>query len=368
SRSGPPAGDAHRGRLDRVRSALRLCARVPGACGVGLAGRRRTPPPAPDRCRDRTRARLRRLRGQRRRWQRAGGHLRVRLHRATEPAGARAAPGAAHGARRGGRPVGGPSHRLRGRCVSDRARDRDPLVAGGHRAVVASLLRAATLGPTASSRRRRHMPETDPGSGRPDAAECLPYYFNYIDLVPDGDVLSRLERQMVETAAYLDGFTPEQAGRREAPGEWNAVEIVGHLADTERVFGYRALNIARAHPIMWSSVEFPEYAAAAGSGACAPSPGAWPATSCITWRTSAASTPPPSAPPTPDKRPPQGDDHARTSSGPARRHRAGELRPALALPAHHRRRGGQHPPPHRHPDRAAGLRRAGALASVPRGP
>ena len=90
------------------------------------------------------------------------------------------------------------------------------------------------------------MPETDPGSGRPDAAECLPYYFNYIDLVPDGDVLSRLERQMVETAAYLDGFTPEQAGRREAPGEWNAVEIVGHLADTERVFGYRALNIARS--------------------------------------------------------------------------------------------------------------------------
>ena len=102
------------------------------------------------------------------------------------------------------------------------------------------------------------MPEPDPGSGRPEAAECL---------VPDGDVLSRLERQMVETAAYLDGFTPEQAGRREAPEEWNAVEIVGHLADTERVFGYRALNIARAHPIMWSSVEFPEYAAAAGYGA-----------------------------------------------------------------------------------------------------
>jgi hypothetical protein len=101
------------------------------------------------------------------------------------------------------------------------------------------------------------MPEPDPGSGRPEAAECL---------VPDGDVLSRLERQMVETAAYLDGFAGA-SGRREAPGEWNAVEIVGHLADTERVFGYRALNIARAHPIMWSSVEFPEYAAAAGYGA-----------------------------------------------------------------------------------------------------
>jgi hypothetical protein len=110
------------------------------------------------------------------------------------------------------------------------------------------------------------MSETDP-RGRPDADECLPYYFTYIDLVPAGDVLGRLERQIGETASYLGGFTTEQAARREAPGEWNAVEIVGHLADTERVFGYRALNIARAHPVMWSSVEFPDYATAAGYGA-----------------------------------------------------------------------------------------------------
>ena len=110
------------------------------------------------------------------------------------------------------------------------------------------------------------MPEANPGPGRPDADECLPYYFNYVDLVPDGDVMTRLEQQIVETARYLEAFTPEQAARREAPGEWNVVEIVGHLADTERVFGYRALTIARAHPVMWSSVEFPDYAAAAGYG------------------------------------------------------------------------------------------------------
>jgi DinB family protein len=58
-------------------------------------------------------------------------------------------------------------------------------------------------------------------------------------------------------------FTAEQALRREAPGEWNTVEIVGHLVDTERVFGYRALRIARADPVMWTAVEFPHYAAAA---------------------------------------------------------------------------------------------------------
>jgi hypothetical protein len=99
--------------------------------------------------------------------------------------------------------------------------------------------------------------------GRPADDECLPYYFEYIRLVPDGPIVDRLERQIGETAALLAGLTSEQALRREGPKEWNAVEIVGHVADTERVFAYRALHIARADPVMWSSVEFEDYAAAA---------------------------------------------------------------------------------------------------------
>ena len=70
-------------------------------------------------------------------------------------------------------------------------------------------------------------------------------------------------RRPTGNAAYLAAFTSEQALRREAPGEWNTVEIVGHLVATERVFGYRALRIARADPVMWTAVEFPHYAAAA---------------------------------------------------------------------------------------------------------
>jgi DinB superfamily len=107
------------------------------------------------------------------------------------------------------------------------------------------------------------MHDTDLGPGRPDADECLPYYFQYIGLVPDGHIVELLERQITESAAFLAAFTPEGALRREAPGEWNTVEIVGHLADVERVFGYRALRIARADPVMWTGIEFAEYAAAA---------------------------------------------------------------------------------------------------------
>jgi hypothetical protein len=101
----------------------------------------------------------------------------------------------------------------------------------------------------------------DPGP--PAADECIAYYFNYIDLVPAGNVLDILERQIGETAGYLGGFTPEQAQRREGPKEWNTVEIVGHLADAERAFSYRALRIARAAPVMWSNIQFEDWSAAA---------------------------------------------------------------------------------------------------------
>lgn len=108
------------------------------------------------------------------------------------------------------------------------------------------------------------MRATDTGPGVPGADECLPYYQRYISLVPDGHVVDVLERQIHDTAGYLATLTAEQAVRREAPKEWNAVEIVGHLADTERVFGFRALVIGRGDPLMWNNVEFEQYQVAAG--------------------------------------------------------------------------------------------------------
>ncbi|MDQ6907890.1 MAG: DinB family protein [Chloroflexota bacterium] len=84
--------------------------------------------------------------------------------------------------------------------------------------------------------------------GRPKTGESSPYYEQYIRLVPDGDIVEILDRQIDETVAALSSFTVEQAQWRPAPGEWNVVEIVGHLADAERVFMYRALCFARNDP------------------------------------------------------------------------------------------------------------------------
>ncbi len=80
--------------------------------------------------------------------------------------------------------------------------------------------------------------------GRPDSSEYAPYYGKYVSLVPEGDILVTLGRQSLETVALL---APREAvgDSRYAPGKWSVKESLGHLIDTERVFSYRALRIAR---------------------------------------------------------------------------------------------------------------------------
>lgn len=78
-----------------------------------------------------------------------------------------------------------------------------------------------------------------------DGGEHLPYYAQYIALVPAGDVLAALEAQLADTVALLDALGEERAGYRYAPGKWSAREVMGHIVDTERIFAYRALCAAR---------------------------------------------------------------------------------------------------------------------------
>jgi len=80
---------------------------------------------------------------------------------------------------------------------------------------------------------------------RPDVSEYAPFYAGYVAQVPEGDVLDLLARQIDDTAALIGGLNETQAGYRYAPGKWSIREIVGHVADAERVFSYRALRIGR---------------------------------------------------------------------------------------------------------------------------
>jgi len=77
---------------------------------------------------------------------------------------------------------------------------------------------------------------------RPEPSEYVPYYQTYISKVPPkGDLRTVLEDQRRETQHLLAGLSDAKALHRYAPGKWSIKEVVGHVTDTERVFGYRAL-------------------------------------------------------------------------------------------------------------------------------
>lgn len=83
---------------------------------------------------------------------------------------------------------------------------------------------------------------------RPAATETAPHYFRYIDLVPDGDVIATLEKQLTETGSFLSSISEAQSTHRYAPDKWTIRQVLNHVNDTERVFLYRALWFARGFP------------------------------------------------------------------------------------------------------------------------
>lgn len=80
---------------------------------------------------------------------------------------------------------------------------------------------------------------------RPDPSDYSPGVAAYIANVPEDDVLAALEKQREETTMLLSSLSEEQAASRYAPGKWSIREVVGHFTDSERVFAYRAMAIAR---------------------------------------------------------------------------------------------------------------------------
>ncbi len=74
--------------------------------------------------------------------------------------------------------------------------------------------------------------------------EYLPYYGTYIHRVA-GDPFAFMAQTHAALHALLDGLSDAQASARPAPNEWNIKEIIGHVCDGERLFGYRAMRFAR---------------------------------------------------------------------------------------------------------------------------
>lgn len=71
------------------------------------------------------------------------------------------------------------------------------------------------------------------------------YYAPYLRAIEGADVPTLMRAQLAEIEQLGLVIDEERAAYRYAEGKWSIKELLGHLVDCERIFGYRALCIAR---------------------------------------------------------------------------------------------------------------------------
>jgi len=78
-----------------------------------------------------------------------------------------------------------------------------------------------------------------------NADEHVPYFGLYIGKAPQTGIVEGLEIGVKRIYEFLINFPIEKHHYRYAEGMWTVKDVLQHIIDTERIFGYRALRIAR---------------------------------------------------------------------------------------------------------------------------
>ncbi len=73
---------------------------------------------------------------------------------------------------------------------------------------------------------------------RPLSDEYAPDCKEYLALVPEIDILPALRSQLTETHGFLAGVSESDSSIRHPPYTWSIKQVVGHMTDCERIFGY----------------------------------------------------------------------------------------------------------------------------------
>lgn len=86
------------------------------------------------------------------------------------------------------------------------------------------------------------------------------YFSYYIEQVDNQNVIETLMVNKDVVMNLYKSLSEEQKKNRYDLGKWSPHEILGHLTDTERIFGYRALCIARGEKQSLPSFDENDYA------------------------------------------------------------------------------------------------------------
>jgi hypothetical protein len=99
---------------------------------------------------------------------------------------------------------------------------------------------------------------------RPADTEYASFYANYVALVPEEDILPVLSGQIEVLRRVTDSVPEDRETFRYAPGKWSVREVLGHMVDIERVFGFRAFAFSRGEQAPLPGFDENAYVARAG--------------------------------------------------------------------------------------------------------
>ncbi|WP_299116689.1 DinB family protein [uncultured Winogradskyella sp.] len=89
--------------------------------------------------------------------------------------------------------------------------------------------------------------------------EFNPYYLPYINLATSSDIVSGLKQNLSSVVAFYMSIPKEKLEYAYAEGKWTIKDILLHVIDTERVFAYRAMRVARHDKTALAGFEQDDY-------------------------------------------------------------------------------------------------------------
>lgn len=80
---------------------------------------------------------------------------------------------------------------------------------------------------------------------KPNEGEYPVFYKGYIDTLKDEPLIETLEVERDKALAVLRSIPEDKSDHQYAEGKWTIKQVIIHIIDTELIFIYRALAIAR---------------------------------------------------------------------------------------------------------------------------
>jgi hypothetical protein len=80
---------------------------------------------------------------------------------------------------------------------------------------------------------------------RPQKQDYIPYFENYINLIPEDDIISALKTNHQTILDFIEDIPRLKVNYFYDDGKWTVKQVINHIIDTERILSYRSLRFAR---------------------------------------------------------------------------------------------------------------------------